>query len=117
MNECVCEWGLAERRYKNTFPQSSAQQLDTAGCRIEPRPSLPAVDQTVHVVDLFIGPVSPVVFPQVFDGGHGQDEDHGSQSELGLERVDNRNKVEQSDEDEVNIGEPVELFEEVLWKE
>lgn len=80
-------------------------------------PNLPAVHQTVHVVDLLVGPVPPVVLPQVFDGGDGQDEDDRGQSELRLERVDHRHEVEQRDEDKVNIGESVELLEEVLGQE
>lgn len=69
------------------------------------------------MVDLGVGPVSPVVLPQVLDGGHGQNEDHGRERQLGLERVDHRDEVQQGDEDEVDVGEAVELLEEVLGQE
>lgn len=80
-------------------------------------PPLPAVHQAVHVVDLLVGPVPPVVLPQVLDGGNGQDEDDGREGELRLERVHHRHEVEQRDEDKVNIGEAVELLEEILRQE
>lgn len=82
-----------------------------------PQKILPAVHQTVHVVDLLVGPVPPVVLPQVLDGGDGQDEDDRGEGELRLERVHHRHEVEQRDEDKVNIGEAVELLEEVLGQE
>lgn len=79
--------------------------------------SLPAVDQTAHVIDFLIRPVSAVILPQVFDGGDGQDEEHGGQSQFRLESLDQGDEVQQSDEDEVDVGEPVELLEEVLGQE
>lgn len=82
-----------------------------------PKKTLPAVHQTVHVVDLLVGPVPPVVLPQVLDGGDGQDEDDRGEGELRLERVHHRHEVEQRDEDKVNIGKAVELLEEVLGQE
>ena len=69
------------------------------------------------MIDLLVRPVPPVVLPQVFDGSDGQDEDHRSQGQLGLERVDDRHEVEQRDENEVDVGEPVELFEQILGQE
>lgn len=66
------------------------------------------------MVDLLVGAVTAVVFPQVLDGRDRQDEEHGGQGQLRLEGVDRRHEVEQRDEDEVDIGQAVELFKEVL---
>lgn len=76
---------------------------------------LHAVHQTIHVIDFFIRPVSPVILPQVFDGGDRQNKNDRSESKFWLESVDNWDKIQQSDEDEVDVGEPVELLKEVLW--
>lgn len=83
-------------------------------CDPNPTTAPPAVHQALHVVDLLVGAVTAVVFPQVLDGRDRQDEEHGGQGQLRLEGVDRRHEVEQRDEDEVDIGQAVELFKEVL---
>lgn len=92
------------------------QQLDNSWLLVL-RPNLPAVHQTIHVIDFFIRPVSPVVLPQVFDGSDRQNEDDRSQSEFWLKRIDNWNKIQQSDENKVNIGKPMKLLKKILWQE
>lgn len=69
------------------------------------------------MIDFFIRPVSPVVLPQVFDGSDRQNEDDRSQSEFWLKRIDNWNKIQQSDENKVNIGKPMKLLKKILWQE
>lgn len=97
---------------------SSSPQAAAAAAAAGVRPMiLPAEDQTVHVIDFFIRPVPPVVFPQVFDGSDRQNEDHRSQSKFWLKRIDDRDEIQQSDEDKVNIGEAMKLFKKILWQE
>lgn len=69
------------------------------------------------MVDFVVGPVPAVVLPEVLDGGDGQDEEDRGQGQLGFEGVDGGHKVEQGDEDEVDIGQTMELLEEVLGQE
>ena len=69
------------------------------------------------MVDLLVGAVAAVILPQVLDGSDRQDEEHGGQGQLRLEGVDGRHEVEEGDEHEVDVGQAVELLEEVLGQE
>lgn len=77
----------------------------------------PAVHQALHVVDLLVGAIAAVILPQVLDGGDRQDEKHGGQGQLRLEGIDGRHEVEEGDEHKVDVGQAVELLEEVLGQE
>lgn len=99
------------------FSMLSTKALWKTLCPHVPTTAPPAVHQALHVVDLLVGAVAAVVFPKVLDGRDRQDEEHGGQSQLGLEGIDGRHEVEQRDEDEVDIGQAVELLEEILGQE
>ncbi len=75
---------------------------------------LPSEDPAGWIVDTFITEVASPVFKNVFDGGHAEHEDDWHHRDLFAESVDGRNPIEQHDEEEVEVGEPVKLFEQVL---
>ena len=69
------------------------------------------------MVDLLVGAVTAVVLPQVLEGRDRQDEEHRRQCQAGLKGVHGRHEVEQRDEDEVHVGQAMELLEQVLGQE
>lgn len=69
------------------------------------------------MVDLLVGAVAAVILPQVLDGSDRQDEEDGGQGQLRLEGVDGWHEVEECDEHKVDVGQAVELLEEVLGQE
>lgn len=102
----------------SAHPSPHAQQGPTTGCHHAPTRSIsPAVHQALHVVDLLVGAVAAVILPQVLDGSDRQDEEHGGQGQLRLEGVDSWHEVEERNEHEVDVGQPVELLKEVLGQE
>ena len=59
----------------------------------------------------------PPVLEDVLDRRHPQHEDDRQHGDLLAERVDGRHPVEQDDEEEVEVGEAVELLKQVLGEE
>lgn len=79
--------------------------------------NLPAVNMAQKPVDQMIWLKPAVVFPDILDSRHWQHQYDRSQSDLWLEGLHHRNKVECSKEDEVDIGKAMELLKQILGQE
>lgn len=79
--------------------------------------NLPAVNMARKPVDQMIWLKPAVVFPNILDSCHWQHQYDRSQSNLRLEGLHHRNKVESSKEDEVDIGKAMELLKQILGQE
>ena len=73
-----------------------------------------AVDSTGEVVHFLVTLVSPPVLEQVLDSRHQKHQDDGDHRDLLPKSVDRRNPVEKDDEEEVKVGEAMELLKQVL---
>ena len=82
-----------------------------------PKDDLRFIDSTLGVVDSFITEESSPIFKDVFNGSHSQHEYHRQHGDLLPKGVDGRDPVEKDNEEKIEIGEPVELLEEVLGQE
>lgn len=86
-----------------------------------PHPSvleaLPGVDEARRVVELSVRLVPPEVLPGVLQRRQSDDDADGDQGYLRLERVHYRDKVQDGQADEVKVGQPVKLLEEVHGEE
>ena len=65
----------------------------------------------------FVAVSSAGIFVSVLDRGDSENENDGTESEVWIDRVHLRDKVDDSDVDKVDIGEAVKLLEKVLWDE
>ncbi len=74
---------------------------------------LPAVDEARRVVKLPVRLVPPEVFPGVLQGRQRHDDTDGDQSYLRLEGVHYRDKIQNSQAHEVDVGQTVKLLKEV----
>lgn len=79
--------------------------------------TLPIIHLTEQTVDPTVRPLSPIVFPEVCHRGDGHHHGEGQDCDRRLESIDDGHEVQRADEQEVNIGEPVHLFKEVLGEE
>lgn len=77
----------------------------------------PAVNMAEKAVDRVIRFKPAVVFPDILGRRHWQHQYDRSQSDLWLEGLHNRNKVKSSEEDEVDIGQAMELLKQILGQE
>lgn len=77
--------------------------------------NLPAVHSACQVIDAFIRLVPPVILEPVFYGGDTEHKHYGKNRDLLAERINFRHPVQEDDADKIQVGDPVELFEEVLW--
>lgn len=55
--------------------------------------------------------MSSPILEQIFNGSHSQNEHHRYHGDFFAERVNGRHPIKQHDKDEIQIGNPVELFE------
>lgn len=78
---------------------------------------LPVINLTQQFVDLSVRLPSPEVFPEVLHCSNRHNNGQGQNGDHWLKSTDNRHEVQRADEQEVNIGNTVQLLKEVLWDE
>lgn len=72
------------------------------------------VDSAERIINPLVRQVSPAVLKQVLDGGDAEHKEHGQHGYLLAKRIDGGHPVQQHYEYKVHIGDPVELFKQVL---
>lgn len=81
--------------------------------KVEKTCFVPAIDEAGHAVELTITLVASEILPSILDGSQAQNDTNGNDGHLWLESIHCWNKVEHSQAEEINIGDPMELFQQV----
>lgn len=95
MNLCLIKSGVSER------------------LEVAERCFVPAIDEAGHAVELTITLVASDILPSILDGGQSQNDTNGNEGHLWLESVHGWDKVEHHQTHKINIGNSVELFQQV----
>lgn len=69
--------------------------------------ALPAIDETLLVIDHFIRVVPPEVFPSIFDGSDCQDDTDWYHAYLRLESIGHGKKIQNHNAQKIEIGKPM----------